>query len=73
MIREALLPALAGAVVEMLLGVRTDDLEPLAARGVPVRVYVPYGDRWFRYAMRRAAESARCGAERRAAPRCDTV
>ncbi|HTX09022.1 MAG TPA: proline dehydrogenase family protein [Solirubrobacteraceae bacterium] len=56
-IREALLPALGGAVVEMLLGVRSEELEPLAARGVPVRVYVPYGDRWFRYAMRRAAES----------------
>jgi proline dehydrogenase len=56
-IREALLPALPGAVLEMLLGVRTEELEPLAARGVPVRVYVPYGDRWFRYAMRRAAES----------------
>lgn len=56
-IREALLPALPGAGVEMLLGVRSADLGPLVARGVPVRVYVPYGDRWFRYAMRRAAES----------------
>jgi proline dehydrogenase len=56
-IREALLPALPGAGVEMLLGVRSDDLGPLVARGVPVRVYVPYGDRWFRYAMRRVAES----------------
>ena len=56
-IREALLPALAGAGVEMLLGVRTEDLAPLVARGVPVRVYVPYGDGWFRYAMRRASES----------------
>jgi proline dehydrogenase len=60
-IREALLPALPGAVLEMLLGVRTEELEPLAARGVPVRVYVPYGDRWFRYAMRRAAESRGAG------------
>jgi proline dehydrogenase len=25
---------------------------------VPVRIYVPYGDGWFRYAMRRWAESA---------------
>ena len=56
-IREALLPALAGAVVEMLLGVRSQDQIALAARGIAVRVYVPYGDRWFRYAMRRAAES----------------
>jgi proline dehydrogenase len=56
-IREALLPALPGAGVELLLGVRPDDLGPLVARGVPVRVYIPFGDRWFRYAMRRAAES----------------
>jgi proline dehydrogenase len=56
-IREALLPALGGVVIEMLFGVRPDDHEALAARGVPIRVYVPYGDRWFRYAMRRVAES----------------
>ena len=57
MIREALLPAMPGAVIEMLLGVRPEDHKSLAARGIPIRVYVPYGDRWFRYAMRRAAES----------------
>jgi proline dehydrogenase len=56
-IREALLPAMAGAGVEMLLGVRADDLPSLVARGVPVRVYVAFGEQWFRYAMRRAAES----------------
>jgi proline dehydrogenase len=56
-LREALLPAMPGAAVEMLLGVRTPDLPALVARGVSVRVYVPYGERWLRYAMRRAAES----------------
>jgi len=56
-IREALLPALPGVVIEMLLGVRPDDQTSLARRGIPIRVYVPYGDRWFRYAMRRVAES----------------
>ncbi len=60
-IREALLPALPGVSVEMLLGVRSYDLPTLAARGVPVRVYVPYGDGWFRYAMRRVAESRGAG------------
>ncbi|MBV9416300.1 MAG: proline dehydrogenase family protein [Solirubrobacterales bacterium] len=55
-LREALLPALPGIGVEMLLGVRPEDHAGLVARGVPVRVYVPYGDEWFRYAMRRAAE-----------------
>jgi proline dehydrogenase len=56
-LREALLPALPGAGVEMLLGVRPDDQLELAARGIPIRVYMPYGDQWFRYAMRRLAES----------------
>jgi proline dehydrogenase len=56
-LREALLPALPGVGVEMLLGVRPEDQLALAARGIPVRVYMPYGDGWFRYAMRRLAES----------------
>jgi proline dehydrogenase len=56
-LREALLRALPGVGVEMLLGVRSEDARALAGRGVPVRVYVPYGDGWFRYAMRRWAES----------------
>jgi proline dehydrogenase len=57
-LREALLRALPGIGVEMLLGVRSADARALAGRGVPVRIYVPYGDGWFRYAMRRWAESA---------------
>jgi proline dehydrogenase len=56
-LREALLRALPGVGVEMLLGVRSADARALAARGVPVRIYAPYGDGWFRYAMRRWAES----------------
>ena len=56
-LREALLRALPGIGVEMLLGVRSADANVLAGRGVPVRIYVPYGDGWFRYAMRRWAES----------------
>jgi proline dehydrogenase len=56
-LREALLRCLPGLGVEMLLGVRSADAPALAARGVPVRIYVPYGDGWFRYAMRRWAES----------------
>jgi proline dehydrogenase len=56
-LREALLPALPGAGVEMLLGVRPDDQVALASRGIAVRVYMPYGEQWFRYAMRRLAES----------------
>ena len=43
--------------VEQLLGVRPEVLDGLARRGVPTRVYVPYGRNWFRYWMRRVAES----------------
>ena len=56
-LREALLRALPGLGVEMSLGVRSADATALARRGVPVRIYLPYGDGWFRYAMRRWAES----------------
>ncbi len=56
-LREALLLALGPVPVEQLLGVRLDTLQELKARGVPTRVYVPYGPDWFRYWLRRLAES----------------
>jgi proline dehydrogenase len=56
-LREALLLAHESLTVEQLLGVRPDTLAQLLARGVPTRVYVPYGPDWFRYWMRRLAES----------------
>jgi proline dehydrogenase len=56
-LREALLPALPGVEIEMLLGVRQSDQASLVARGIPLRVYMPFGSGWFRYAMRRWAES----------------
>ncbi|HEY2241776.1 MAG TPA: proline dehydrogenase family protein [Streptosporangiaceae bacterium] len=56
-LREALLLALGPRPVEHLLGVRPDVLADLVSRGVPVRVYVPFGADWFRYWMRRVAES----------------
>lgn len=56
-LREALLYALPGVGVEMLLGVRSADAHALAARNVPIRIYIPYGEGWFRYMMRRLAES----------------
>ena len=55
--REALLLAHGRAPVEQLLGVRPALLDDLRARGVPTRVYVPYGPDWFRYWLRRLAES----------------
>jgi proline dehydrogenase len=45
------------ATVEFLFGVREDAALGLAAAGHHVRVYVPYGHRWFRYYARRVAES----------------
>jgi proline dehydrogenase len=56
-IREALLAALPGATVEMLLGVREQDAVALTGRGHAVRIYTPYGPNWFRYWMRRVAEA----------------
>jgi proline dehydrogenase len=56
-LREALLAAIGPRPVEQLLGVRPDVLGGLTARGIPVRVYVPFGGNWFRYWMRRLAES----------------
>lgn len=56
-LREALLDGLGPRPVEQLLGVRPDVLDDLVARGVPARVYVPFGPDWFRYWMRRVAES----------------
>lgn len=55
-VREAVFAAVGPRPVEQLLGVRTETLAGLRAR-VPVRVYVPYGADWFRYWMRRLAES----------------
>jgi proline dehydrogenase len=56
-LREALLLAHGALPVEQLLGVRPDTLDDLHRRGVPTRVYVPYGADWFRYWLRRVAES----------------
>jgi proline dehydrogenase len=41
---------------QMLHGVRPDEQKRLAARGETVRVYVPFGDQWYGYLMRRMAE-----------------
>ncbi|NLG22312.1 MAG: proline dehydrogenase [Actinomycetales bacterium] len=41
---------------QMLLGIRPEEQRRLAAQGDQVRVYVPYGDEWYGYLMRRMAE-----------------
>ena len=56
-VREALLMAVGRVTVEQLLGVRPEVLDELRHRDIPTRVYIPYGQDWFRYWMRRLAES----------------
>jgi proline dehydrogenase len=41
---------------QMLLGVRSSLQSQLAADGFRVRAYVPYGEQWYPYFMRRVAE-----------------
>jgi proline dehydrogenase len=41
---------------QMLYGVRTDEQARLASQGERMRVYVPYGDEWYGYLVRRLAE-----------------
>ncbi|SOC56356.1 proline dehydrogenase family protein [Ornithinimicrobium cerasi] len=41
---------------QMLLGIRPEEQLRLAATGARMRVYVPYGDEWYGYLMRRMAE-----------------
>ncbi len=41
---------------QMLYGIRPDEQVRLAASGERMRVYVPYGDDWYGYFMRRLAE-----------------
>ena len=60
------LVAIAGALAEhreqgtyeyqMLFGIRPREQQRLADAGETVRVYVPYGDEWYGYLMRRLAE-----------------
>jgi proline dehydrogenase len=52
-----LLASRAGAAVEFLYGVGGDHTRSLVRQGHDVRIYVPYGERWFRYYARRAAEA----------------
>jgi proline dehydrogenase len=41
---------------QMLYGIRSDLQQELKDAGYPVRIYVPYGNEWYPYYMRRLAE-----------------
>jgi proline dehydrogenase len=43
--------------LQMLLGVREGRARELVAAGHPLRVYVPYGQRWYEYSLRRLQEN----------------
>lgn len=56
-LRESLLLGTGTVTVEHLLGVRPEVLDDLRRRDIPTRIYIPYDQDWFRYWMRRLAES----------------
>jgi proline dehydrogenase len=41
---------------QMLYGIRPEEQKRLAAQGEKMRVYLPYGDQWYGYLVRRMAE-----------------
>jgi proline dehydrogenase len=41
----------------MLLGVRARRGRELVAAGHPLRIYVPYGQQWYEYSLRRLQEN----------------
>jgi len=42
--------------IQFLYGIRRDELRRLLGEGIRMRVYVPYGESWYPYFMRRLAE-----------------
>ncbi|HRF96065.1 MAG TPA: proline dehydrogenase family protein, partial [Aggregatilineales bacterium] len=42
--------------IQMLYGIRRERQTELAKAGVKMRVYVPFGEAWYPYFMRRLAE-----------------
>jgi proline dehydrogenase len=54
-IREQKIPA-DRFEFQMLYGIRRDLQRRLTAEGYQLRLYVPYGDAWYPYFMRRLAE-----------------
>jgi proline dehydrogenase len=46
---------------QMLLGVRPDRADELVAAGHRLRVYVPYGQHWYEYSLRRLQENPKIG------------
>ena len=43
--------------LQMLLGVREERRDELVAEGHRLRVYVPFGEQWYEYSVRRLQEN----------------
>ena len=52
-----------GYEFQMLLGVRGPLRRKLAAKGHRTRVYIPYGEKWYEYSIRRLKENPTVGAQ----------
>ena len=52
-----------GYEFQMLLGVRGPMRRKLAAKGHRTRVYIPYGEKWYEYSIRRLQENPTVGAQ----------
>ena len=52
-----------GYEFQMLLGVRGPLRRKLAAAGHKTRVYVPYGEKWYEYSIRRLKENPTIGTQ----------
>ena len=52
-----------GYEFQMLLGVRGPMRRKLAAEGHRTRVYIPYGEKWYEYSIRRLQENPTVGAQ----------
>lgn len=52
-----------GYEFQMLLGVRGPMRRKLAAQGHKTRVYIPYGEKWYEYSIRRLKENPTVGAQ----------
>jgi len=57
LIREALKSLPASYEFQMLLGVREERATELVRDGHRLRVYVPFGEQWYRYSLRRLQEN----------------
>jgi proline dehydrogenase len=57
LIQQALRDLPGSYEFQMLLGVREDRASELVRNGHPVRVYVPFGDQWYQYSLRRLQEN----------------